>query len=175
MFARAVQSRAISESPTDGLKQLRPERPIREAPSADQVKALLVDIRSQPYNSDAHKSGDLVEFMALAGIGTAECANLLWRHVDFALKRITLYRKKTDTGFTIPMFPQIVPLLERMRDRINPKPDSLPKYESQVASSEQSAWFSPIPQSVGPRFDPPKSRARIPTGRWRRFLGVVQN
>ena len=53
--------------------------------------------------------------MALAGIGTAECANLRGEHIDFASNRITLYRKKTDTGYSIPIFPQVKPLFERLQ------------------------------------------------------------
>jgi integrase len=35
-------------------------------------------------------------------------------HIDFAAKRITLYRMKTDTGYAIPIFPQVVPLLQKL-------------------------------------------------------------
>ena len=35
---------------------------------------------------------------------------------------ITLFRKKTDTGYTIPLFPAVRPLLERLRDRGQVKP-----------------------------------------------------
>ncbi|PYJ81234.1 MAG: hypothetical protein DME22_21610, partial [Verrucomicrobia bacterium] len=60
-------------------------------------------------------SADLIEFMGLAGVGTAECANLKGEHIDFDAKRITLYRSKTDTGYTIPIFPQLLPLLEKLK------------------------------------------------------------
>ena len=36
-------------------------------------------------------------------------------HIDFAAKRITLYRLKTDTGYTIPIFPQLLPFLQRLQ------------------------------------------------------------
>src|SRR5207247_8021079 len=60
-------------------------------------------------------SADLIEFMGKAGVGTAECANLRGEHIDFKAKRVTLYRSKTDTGYTIPLFPQVAPLLHRLK------------------------------------------------------------
>jgi hypothetical protein len=30
------------------------------------------------------------------------------------LNRITLYRQKTDTGYSVPIFPQLLPFLKRL-------------------------------------------------------------
>jgi integrase len=52
--------------------------------------------------------------MGLAGVGTAECANLRGDHIDFQLNRINLYRQKTDTGYSVPIYPQLLPFLRRL-------------------------------------------------------------
>lgn len=55
--------------------------------------------------------------MGSAGVGTVECANLLGENVDFHNKRIRLYRSKTETGYVIPIYPQAMALLEKLRLR----------------------------------------------------------
>jgi integrase len=119
LFALAVKSRALSESPANGFKLLRPEEPIRQTPSWEQFQSILTEIRSQRFSAEAQDTGDLVEFMGLAGVGTAECASLLGEQIDFDHKRITLYRSKTDIGYTIPIFPQLLPLLEKLKAQGN--------------------------------------------------------
>ena len=71
------------------------------------------DIRDQPFNADAHDCADFVEFIGLAGLGQAEASPLTWRDVDFERGQLTTFRHKTRTGFVIPIYPQVRPLLER--------------------------------------------------------------
>ncbi len=113
MFDLAVKLRAIADSPAATLRGLGVESPIRLTPSWEQFQSIVNHIRSQKLNAQSADSADLVEFMGLAGVGTAECANLKGHHIDFASGRITLYRMKTDTGFSLPIFPQLLPLLRR--------------------------------------------------------------
>jgi integrase len=115
LFELALKFRVIAASPPAALKGLRVETPIRTTPTWGQFRALVADIRTQRLNTEAGDSADLVEFMGLAGVGTAECANLMGEHIDFAGKRITLYRFKTDTGYSIPIFPQLLPFLEGLQ------------------------------------------------------------
>jgi len=115
LFEIALDSRVISDSPAGTLKGDRPETPIRISPDWNQFHAIVLDIRSQQHNPDAENTADLVEFMGLAGIGTAEAGNLEGQHIGFETNKITLYRVKTDTGFTIPIFPQLRPLFERLK------------------------------------------------------------
>jgi len=115
VFDLAVKLRVIAVSPAASLRGIKVETPIRATPTWDQFQALVKNIREQTANVGAEGTGDLVEFMGLAGVGTAECANLKGEHIDFAAKRITLYRMKTDTGYAIPIFPQVLPLLEKMQ------------------------------------------------------------
>lgn len=116
LFTIAINHKIIAESPVKSFKQLRVERPIRQSPSWEEFLELAADIRKQKFNADAADSADLVEFMGRAGVGTAECANLMGEHIDFNNGRITLYRKKTDVGYMIPIYPQVKGLLERMNE-----------------------------------------------------------
>ena len=113
LFSLAISARALAESPAAGLKMLKPEEPIRETPTWLQFQTIVDDIRRQKLNDDAVESAGLVEFMGLAGVGLAECANLKGEHVDLESGKIWLFRSKTDTGYSIPVFPQLRGLLER--------------------------------------------------------------
>jgi len=117
LFAIALDHKVIGESPAADFKQVKVDKPIRQSPSWDQFLAIVNDIRTQKFNADADDSADLVEFMGRAGVGTAECANLLGEHIDFLGSRITLYRKKTDVGYAIPIFPQLKPVFDRFREQ----------------------------------------------------------
>ena len=116
LFAIAIDARAIVDSPAVALKTKTPEKPIRMTPTWQQFLTIVDDIRHQfcPI-MDVNDSADLIEFMGRGGVGTAECANLKGEHIEFTAKRIALYRSKTDTGYTIPIFPQLMPLLDKLK------------------------------------------------------------
>ena len=116
VFNLAVSHKVLAESPAAAFKQLRLEKPIRATPSWQQFQAIVQEIRGQVFSADAEHTADLVQFMGEAGIGTAECANLRGEHIDFARNRITLYRSKTDRGYEVPIFPQVAPLLEKLKE-----------------------------------------------------------
>jgi integrase len=112
----AVRDRIIADNPVSHLTYLKREQPIRQTPSWDEFRAIVEDIRRQPFNADAQDSADFVEFIGLAGLGQAETAALTWGDVDFERAQITTFRHKTRTGFTVPLFPQLRPLLERLNE-----------------------------------------------------------
>ena len=114
LFAVALDHKVVGESPASEFKQVKVEKPIRATPTWDQFQAIVANIRQQKLSADANDSADLVEFMGRAGVGTAECANLLGEHIDLANERISLYRKKTDVGYSVPIFPQVRTLLDRL-------------------------------------------------------------
>jgi integrase len=114
MFASAVRDRIIAASPAQHLRYLKRETPIRKTPTFEQFQAILESIRSQQFNGhDADESADFVEFIGLAGLGQAEASSLTWNDVDFERQQIITFRHKTKTGFVIPLYPQLRPLLER--------------------------------------------------------------
>ena len=71
-------------------------------------------MRTQPFNADAQDSADFLEFLGLAGLGQAQAGSLTRADIDFDARRIITCRHKTSTGFAIPIFSQVRPLLERL-------------------------------------------------------------
>ena len=114
VFALAVRDRIIGDSPVAHLRYVKRERPIRPTPTFEQFKAIVADVRAQQFNADAQDSADFLEFLGLAGLGQAEASSLTRADVDFEAGRIITFRHKTVTGYTIPLFPQLHPLLERL-------------------------------------------------------------
>jgi integrase len=114
IFAMAVQDRVIASSPAEYLKGSKLPSPIRVTSTFEQFKAIIADVRRQQFNADAEDSADFLEFLGLAGLGQAEARSLTRADIDFEAERIITFRHKTSTGFAIPLFPQVRPLLERL-------------------------------------------------------------
>jgi integrase len=114
VFAVAVRDQFISASPATHLRSLKREKPIRLTPTFEQFKAIIADVRAQAFNADAQDSADFLEFLGLAGLGQAEARSLTRADVDLEADRIITFRHKTATGFAVPLFPQVRPLLERL-------------------------------------------------------------
>jgi len=116
IFDMAVRDAIISRSPAAHLRRVKPPKPIRATPSFEDFKAIVESIRAQKYNGhDAEESADFVEFLGLAGLGKAEAAALRQRDIDWQRETITTFRHKTKSGFAIPIYPQLKPLLLRRR------------------------------------------------------------
>jgi integrase len=114
LFALAVRDRIITSSPAAHLHSAKREKPIRLTPTFEQFKEIIADVRAQPFNADAQASGDFLEFLGLAGLGQAEASSLTPADVDFEAERIITFRHKTTTGFAVPLYPQLRPLLHRL-------------------------------------------------------------
>jgi integrase len=117
VLALALRDRIISDSPATHLKYIKRERPIRLTPTWEQFKAIIANVRAQVFNADAEDSADFLEFLGLAGLGQAEAGSLTRADVDLEAGRIITFRHKTSTGFVVPIFPQLRPLLERLCER----------------------------------------------------------
>jgi integrase len=113
-LAMAVKDKIILENPAESLTYRKRTKPIRLTPSFEQFKQIVADVRAQKFNREAEQSGDFVEFLGLAGLGQAEATAITRSHVDLEAGRITVYRHKTDTGFAIPIYPQLRPLVEKL-------------------------------------------------------------
>ena len=119
----AVNDKIIVESPvrmlqhergSAGLKYRKPAKTIRTTPTEQQFKAIVESIRNQRFSADAGESADFVEFLGLAGLGQAEASLLTRADVDLESGRFICHRRKTDTGFMLPVFPQLRPLMEKL-------------------------------------------------------------
>ena len=114
LFGLAVRDSIIVVSPTAHLRSAKREKPIRLTPTFEQFKAIIADVRAQVFNADAQDSADFLEFLGLAGLGQAEASSVTRADADFEADRIITFRHKTSTGFAIPIFPQVRPLLEKL-------------------------------------------------------------
>jgi integrase len=110
----AVRDRVIAENPARELKYRKRKTPIRLTPTFEQFKQIVAEIRAQKFNQMVEQSGDFIEFLGRAGLGAAEAASLTPADVDLEAERIIAYRHKTATGFAVPVFPQLRPLLEKL-------------------------------------------------------------
>lgn len=110
----AVRDRVVAENPARDLKYRKRKKPIRLTPTFEQFNQMVAEIRAQKFNQVAQQSGDFIEFIGLAGLGAAEAASLTPAEVDFEAGHIIAYRHKTDTGFAVPIYPQVRPLLEKL-------------------------------------------------------------
>src|SRR5947207_9656125 len=116
IFEMAVRDGIISRSPAAHLRRVKPPKPIRATPSFEEFAAIVESIRSQKFNGhDAAESADFVEFLGLAGLGKVEAAALRQGDIDWQRETITTFRHKTASGFAIPIYPQLKPLLLRRR------------------------------------------------------------
>jgi integrase len=121
VFTLALRDKAISDSPAAHLKYVKREKPIRRTPTFEQFEAIVESIRSQRFNGhDVNESADFVEFLGLAGLGQAEASMFTWDDIDWQREQITTFRHKTKSGFAIPLYPQLRPLLERRHSQRQP-------------------------------------------------------
>ena len=118
VFALAVRDRIIPISPALHLRSAKRENPIRLTPTFQQFNAIIADVRAQAFNADAEDSADFLEFLGLAGLGQAEAGSLTRADVDFEAERIITFRHKTRSGFAIPIYPQVRPLLVRLCEKM---------------------------------------------------------
>jgi integrase len=114
LFGFAVRDNCIAKSPCAHLKFRKREKPIRLTPTFEQFKAIIADVRAQPFNADAQDSADFLEFLGLEGLGQAEAGSLTRADIGFDADRLITFRHKTSRGFAVPIFPQARPLLERL-------------------------------------------------------------
>ncbi len=116
LFAIAVKDRIIVESPFQKVTTpwKKPQRVIPVIPTPQQFRAVVDSIRSQPYTDHAEDSADFVEFLGLAALGQAEAYALTWRDVDWVQNILRVRRQKTGIPFSVPIYPHLRPLLERL-------------------------------------------------------------
>ena len=116
VFEMAVNDRIIAESPFDRVRTRwkKPQTPVRLVPTLDQFQAIVDNVRAEKRSNRAQESSDFIEFLGLAGVGPAEASSLTWGDVNFAKGCMSFCRHKTDMRFTVPIYPHLRPLLERL-------------------------------------------------------------
>ena len=115
LFQSAVRDRLILTSPAAHLKGGKRETPIRLTPTQEQFARIIESVREQKFNGHgAEDSANFLEFLGLAGLGQAEARALIRADIDFGKDQIRTFRQKTRSGFAIPIYPQLKPLLEKL-------------------------------------------------------------
>jgi integrase len=113
-FRDACADKVIGEDPSAGLADKRkPESSIKVIPKLEQVQQLIAAIRNERLSDTRHEAADFLTFLAGAGLGNAEAANLLVSHVDLKEGQIRIKRVKTNVEFVVPIYPAIRDLLVR--------------------------------------------------------------
>jgi integrase len=113
-FDMAVDDGVIDRSPMEGIKYKKVADPIRTTPTEEQFRALVEDIRSQKTNGHGcNDSADYVELAGTLGLGQAELSAIRRQDIDLKANQIRLYRHKSKQQFTIPIFPDARPIIER--------------------------------------------------------------
>lgn len=124
-FAMAMDAGAIAKNPMDGITYRRRKKPIRATPSEEQFRAIVADLRAQKSNGHgADETGDYVELSGLLGLGQAELSGLRRQDVDLDAGIIRVFRRKTKRQFTIPVFPEARPIIERRLKELPLEPET---------------------------------------------------
>ena len=121
VFNYAIEHGWLLDSPATGLKRLKQEKPLVLIPSREQFVTLVNDMRSR-----TSQASDWLEFLAYSGCRTGEASEVRWEDVDYVQRavRITGGEKgtKNGEGRSIPLFPALEHLLERMKSALPAPP-----------------------------------------------------
>jgi integrase len=119
LFDLAVNDRIIAESPFYRLQKTwkRPEKPNRIVPTDAQFRAIVESIRVEKRNVEAEESANFIELMGLAGLGQAEASSLKWGDVNWEKGQLCVRRRKTRELFFPPIYPDLLPFLQRLRSK----------------------------------------------------------
>ncbi|MCG3146890.1 MAG: Tyrosine recombinase XerC [Verrucomicrobiae bacterium] len=135
VFNYAIEHGWLLDSPATGLKRLRQEKPIVLIPSRNEFVTLVNDMRSRTA-----RAADWIEFLAYSGCRTGEASEVRWQGVDFVQKtvRITGGEKgtKNGEGRSIPLFPALEHLLDRMKSAL-PAP---PRPNARILLEINACW-----------------------------------
>jgi integrase len=124
-FQLAVNSGAIAKNPMDGITYRRRSNPIRNTPTEEQFRAIIADLRRQKCNGHgADDSADFVELAGTLGLGQAELTGIRRQDIDLTAGVIKVFRRKTRQQFTIPIFPDARPIIERRLAAMGPDPEA---------------------------------------------------
>jgi integrase len=124
-FQSAVEAGAIVRNPMSGIKYRRRQRPIRATPTEEEFRAIVANLRAQKSNGHgADETGDYVELAGMLGLGQAELAGIRRQDIDLKAGIIRVFRRKTKQQFTIPIFPEARPIVERRLKELPEDPDA---------------------------------------------------
>lgn len=120
-FRLAVNNGYCLTSPYDRIPESnqRKDNPRTpdEVPTIPQCEAIVAHVRSQEFADKASKSGDMLELMHKAALGTAECIFADWKRVDWQAEVMHTKRQKTGAWFELPIYSHLKPFLLELWER----------------------------------------------------------
>jgi integrase len=123
-FQAAVDDQVIPSNPMSGIKYFSRAEPTRLTPSDEQFCAIVADLRAQVWNGHGRNdTADFVELAARLGLGQAELSGIQRQHINLEAGEIVILRKKTKQGFTIPIYPEARPIIERRLETMTEGPE----------------------------------------------------
>jgi integrase len=124
-FALAVEAGVIAQNPMDSVTYRKRPKLIRITPTEEQFRSIVADLRRQRNNGHgADDSADFVELAGTLGLGQAELSGICRQHIDLEAGVIRVFRKKTQQQFTIPIFPDAKPIIERRLSAMGLEPEA---------------------------------------------------
>ena len=120
-FQLAVDDKVISTNPYTAIpakqRRKRVSKELATIPTLEEFNSIVTAIRTQRFADHAQDSADLAAFLGLAALGEAEAQSLKWKDIDFGKGEMSIYRHKTKTYFSVPIYPRLRPFLEEMHER----------------------------------------------------------
>jgi integrase len=139
VIPRNKKRRTVKDSPT-------------ETPSFEQFWLIVEQIRNNRFTDHSEESANFVAFMGCAGLGAAEVRNIKWSDIKRESNRIKILRVKTGEYFEIPIYPELVPVIDQMEcNRIKEPTELLFTIKSVPKKALASACTSLGYQNFTPR------------------------
>lgn len=135
-FESAVEAGAIAENPMEKITYRKIPRLVRLTPTIEQFEDIVADLRGQKSNGHGcQDTADTVELAGRLGLGQAELAGICRKHIDLGDGVIKLFRRKTSSAFSIPIYPAAREIIERRLADMPDDPDArlLPHYNFRKA------------------------------------------
>jgi integrase len=135
-FESAMDAGVIADNPMEKVTYRKISKIVRLTPTPEQFEAIVADLRSQKSNGHgATDTADTVELAGRLGLGQAELAGICRKHIDLDAGIIKLFRRKTTSAFTIPIFPLAREIVVRRLANMPDDPDArlLPHYNFRKA------------------------------------------
>ena len=143
IFDIAIESGIRYDNPAGAIKTMKIRVEPLHLPSRDQFAKIINEIRKVNKRYSQH-AADLVEFLAYGGFRKAEASQITWGDCNFESAEI-LVRGDKETGTknwtvrTVPMIPDMVKLLERLKAKRN---DTAPEKAVMLVSTCNGALRS---------------------------------
>lgn len=120
VLALAKRDGLILENPAENIDRRKMEKQQVVIPTREQFQKLTLEMRK--LDCRAQHGANLIELLAFSGMRLGEATSILWSDVDFEKGLFTVTGGETGTknheARTVPLFPAMRGLLERLRKEL---------------------------------------------------------